>query len=269
MGANRCRWVPMGANGCQRCVSVHRVLVLALLFGAACSSQPAPGSPSPAPASSSRVRVLMMTATRGFRHDAIPIARDTMRALASSSDRFTVDTTEDVAAISRTSLGSYDILFFALTTGELPFDADQKSAIVDFVSSGRGFMGVHSAADTLYEWPDYGRLVGAYFLAHPWSGTARVIVEDAAHPASAGLGGGFTIDEEFYTFRDNPRPRVHVLLRLDAASVGASGDYPLAWTQAYGDGRSYYNALGHSPDTWRDSRFQRQLLGAIEWLGRR
>ena len=251
-------------------VSVHsRVLVIALLSGAACSSQTAPGAPSPGSASSPRVRVLMVTATRGFRHDAIPVAIDTMRALASSSGRFTVDVTEDVAAITRASLGTCDVLFFALTTGELPFDADQKSAIVDFVAGGRGFMGVHSAADTLYEWPDYGRLVGAYFLAHPWSGPARVIVEDAAHPASAGLGSSFNIDEEFYTFRENPRPRVHVLLRLDAASVGASGDYPLAWTQTYGAGRSYYNALGHSSDTWRDSRFQRQVLGAIEWLARR
>lgn len=211
----------------------------------------------------------MVTATRGFRHDSIPAARDAMRSLAASTGQFTLDATEDISSITRGSLAGYDILFFALTTGELPFDGEQKSAVLDFVSSGKGFLGVHSAADTLYDWPDYGSLVGAYFKEHPWTRGAGVIVEDESHPATAGLGSRFTIDEEFYTFRENPRPRVHVLLRLDDASVGASGDYPLAWTQAYGSGRSYYNALGHFPETWRDPRFQRQVLGAIQWLARR
>jgi type 1 glutamine amidotransferase len=192
-----------------------------------------------------------------------------MSALAASTGQFSVEATEDVASITRASLASHDVLFFALTTGELPLDADQKSAILDFVSGGKGFLGVHSATDTLYEWPEYGGLVGAYFKEHPWTQSAGVIVEDEGHPATAGLGGRFTINEEFYAFRENPRPRVHVLLRLDAASVGTSGDYPLAWTQTYGLGRSYYNALGHFQETWRDARFQRQLVGAIQWLAQR
>jgi type 1 glutamine amidotransferase len=210
----------------------------------------------------------MLTATRGFRHDSIPAAREAMSSLAASTGQFTVDLTEDVSSITAGSLAKYDVLFFALTTGELPFDAEQKSAVLEFVSGGKGFLGAHSAADTLYDWPEYGGLVGTYFKEHPWTRSAGVIVEDEAHPATAGLGGRFTIDEEFYTFRENPRPRVHVLLRLDAASVGGSGDYPLAWTQSYGSGRSYYNALGHFPETWRDRRFQRQVVGAIQWLAR-
>jgi type 1 glutamine amidotransferase len=211
----------------------------------------------------------MVTATRGFRHDSISTAREVMTSLAASTGQFTVVATEDIPAITRGALASYDVLFFALTTGELPFDLDQKNAIIEFVANGKGFLGVHSATDTLYEWPDYGRLVGAYFKEHPWTQTAGVIVEEQSHPATAGLGGSFTINEEFYTFRDNPRPRVQVLLRLDAASVGVSGDYPLAWTQTIGAGRSYYNALGHFAETWRDARFQRQLLGAIQWLAKR
>jgi type 1 glutamine amidotransferase len=211
----------------------------------------------------------MLTATLGFRHDSIPAARETMASLGASTGQFTIDATEDVRSITRASLANYDVLFFALTTGELPFDAEQKSAILDFVSGGKGFLGVHSATDTLYDWPEYGRLVGAYFKEHPWTGTARVIVEDQAHPATAGLGAGFTIDEEFYTFRDNPRGRVQVLLHLDGSSVGAAGDYPLAWTQSIGAGRSYYNALGHYAETWRDARFQRQMAGAIQWLARK
>lgn len=233
----------------------------------ACSSQPV--SPATLPSPSSPVRVLMVTSTRGFRHDSIPAAREVMSSLAASTGQFTVTATEDLPLMTRGALANYDVLFFALTTGELPFDLDQKNAILEFVSSGKGFLGVHSATDTLYEWPEYGQLVGAYFKEHPWTQSASVIVEDEGHPATAGLGSRFTINEEFYAFRDDPRPRVHVLLRLDPASVGASGDYPLAWTQTYGGGRSYYNALGHFSETWRDPRFQRQILGAIQWLAKR
>ena len=83
------------------------------------------------------------------------------------------------------------------------------------------------------------------------------------------LGDRFSIHEEFYAFRENPRPRVQVLLRLDTASVGASGDYPLAWVQSYGNGRVYYNALGHFASTWNDPQFQQQIKGAIRWAAGR
>jgi type 1 glutamine amidotransferase len=210
----------------------------------------------------------MLTATAGFRHDSIGAAIQTMASLSATGE-FTLTATENVSAIDAAALAAHDVLFFALTSGELPFTAEQKTAIVNFVAGGGGFMGAHSATDTLYQWPEYGTIVGAYFNGHPWTQAATVVVEDAQHPAAAGLGSSFSIVEEFYTFQNNPRPRVQVLLRLDAASVGASGDFPLAWVQTIGAGRTYYNALGHFPATWTDSRFQSQLRGAIRWLAKR
>jgi type 1 glutamine amidotransferase len=249
---------------------LRAALIVSTALAAACSG--ASGSTAPGAVSAttaSPVRVLMLTVTRGFRHDSIPVARDVMATLAASTGTFTVTMTEDLTSITATTLANYDVIFFALTTGELEFDPSQKAAIVDFVAGGKGFLGVHSATDTLYEWADYGRLVGAYLKEHPWTQTGTVIVEDLTHPSTAGLGDRFAIMDEFYTFRDNPRPRVHVLLSLDAASVGATGDYPLAWTHSFGSGRSYYNALGHFAETWRDPRFQRQLVGAILWAAGR
>jgi type 1 glutamine amidotransferase len=221
----------------------------------------APGGPA--------IRVLMLTATAGFRHDSIGTARQVLSSLAASSGEFTVTTTEEVASIDAAALAGHDVLFFALTSGELPFTDAQKAAILDFVQGGGGFLGAHSATDTLYQWPEYGALVGAYLKEHPWTQTATVVVETASHPATAGLGSRFDIREEFYTFQDNPRPRVQVLLSLDAASVGATGDFPLAWAQSVGSGRSYYNALGHFSETWADPRFQNQILGAIRWAAGR
>jgi uncharacterized protein len=250
-----------------------RVAIVAVLVAAAaCGSDRTPTAPATATTTiggASPIRVLMLTATAGFRHDSIPTARTVVAALAASSGDFTVTSTEDLAAISAATLAQYNVLFFALTSGELAFTADQKQAIVAFVSEGKGFIGVHSATDTLYEWPDYGRIVGAYFKEHPWTQQGTVIVEDQAHPAAAGIGERFSLTEEFYTFRENPRPQVHVLLRLDPASVGATGDYPLAWAHSFGSGRAYYNALGHFAATWNDPRFQRQLVGAIRWTASR
>jgi type 1 glutamine amidotransferase len=210
----------------------------------------------------------MLTATAGFRHDSIATARQVMSSLAAGGE-FTVTTTEDLAAINASALASHDVLFFALTSGELAFTTEQRAAILGFVSNGGGFMGAHSATDTLYDWPQYGQLVGAYFKEHPWTQLASVIVEERSHPSTSTLGDRFSIEEEFYTFRENPRPRVQVLLRLDPASVGSSGDYPLAWSQSFGNGRVYYNALGHFPATWNNTLFQRQLTGAIRWAARR
>lgn len=211
----------------------------------------------------------MVTATAGFRHDAIPVAREVMSGLAASRGTFTLTATEDLSLLSASGLAGYDVLFFALTSGELGLDGAGKSAITSFVAGGKGFLGVHSASDTLYSWPEYERLTGAYFREHPWTQTGTVIVENGYHPATEGLGERFTIREEFYTFRDNPRPSVQVLLRLDPDSVGASGDFPLAWAHTFGEGRAYYNALGHFDETWRDPRFQQQLAGAIRWLSGR
>jgi type 1 glutamine amidotransferase len=239
--------------------------VLAAVLALGCSERQ-PGSPS---AGTTPVRVLMLTATRGFRHGSIPAAREVMAGLAAGSGEFAVTATDDVADVTGARLSATDVLMFALTSGELPFDALQKEAIVAFVNRGGGFIGVHSATDTLYDWPEYGEIVGAYFKEHPWTQEATVLVEDRDHPAAATLGASFRITEEFYTFRVNPRPRVEVLLSLDAASVAAVGDFPLAWTRSIAQGRVYYNALGHFDETWRDARFQAQLRGAIRWVARR
>src|SRR5204862_4108500 len=125
----------------------------------------------------------------GFRHESIPAARQAMSQLAPRTGAFVVTATEALDEVTAARLAATDVLMFALTTGELAFDADQKAAIVAFVNRGGGYIGIHSAADTLYQWPEDGRLVAAYFEEHPWRQDGAVVVEDRAHPITAGLGG--------------------------------------------------------------------------------
>jgi type 1 glutamine amidotransferase len=238
------------------------------LAGMSCSSDTNSNPSTPSNPSAAPIRVLMLTATAGFRHDSIGAARQSLSSLATANG-FTINATEDLSAVNASTLANTDVLFFALTSGELAFTPEQKAAILNFVSQGGGFLGAHSASDTLYDWPEYGDLLGAYFREHPWTQQATVIVEDRTHPSTATMPDRFSIQEEFYAFRDNPRPRVQVLLRLDAASVGSSGDYPLAWSKSQGRGRVYYSALGHFASTWTDARFQQQIAGAIRWAANR
>jgi type 1 glutamine amidotransferase len=212
-------------------------------------------------------RILLVTVALGWYHSSIPRATEVIRQVAGSAglEVDAIAQAEELATISPATLERYQALVFANSSGELPLDAGQRQALLDFVRGGGAFLGFHGASDTLKEWPEYGALVGAFFKEHPWTQDVRITVEDRAHPTTQGLPESYAVHEEIYTFHANPRPNVHVLQSLDGASVGAEGDYPLAWWQDYGAGRSYYNALGHFDHIWDDERFQMQLLAALRW----
>lgn len=210
-------------------------------------------------------RVLMLTNTAGFRHDSIATAQAVVPNVAAKDGALAVSVTEDLGQISAASLRSYRVVLFALTSGELALSAEQKQALLDFVRGGGGFVGIHSATDTLYRWPEYGELVGAVFQQHGPPTTATVVVEDRQHPATRHLPDSYRYFEEYYQFRQNPRPQAHILTHLDLASAGLDGDRPLSWCKPYGAGRVYYNALGHFAATWDDPAFQAQVLQGLRW----
>jgi type 1 glutamine amidotransferase len=153
----------------------------------------------------------------------------------------------------------------------------QKVALLDFVRSGGGFLGVHSAAATFYTWPDYLDLVGGYFNSHPWQQAVTIEVVNPRDSLVGFLGSSLQIEDEIYQISDFDYRSSQVLLRLDRRSVDltASGvhqrfyGWPLTWTRSYGQGRVFYTALGHEAAVWRDPRYQRVLTNAILWAMRR
>jgi len=187
--------------------------------------------------------------------------------------RLEVVATEDLSRITAAGLAGFDAVFF-FTSGELALSAQQKADLLDFVRNGKGFGGAHSATDTLYNWPEYGELIGAYFDGHPWTQEIAIDVENPDHPAMAALPSSFRIMDEIYQHRAFSRDRVRVLMTLDTATVdlGAQGvnrtdgDFALAWVAPYGRGRVFYTALGHFDETWLDPRIRAMLEGALLWL---
>ncbi len=240
-----------------------RWLLIGVLTVATC------GLPWLAAGQTSVPRVLYLSHSAGFAHVSRTHAGAVIAALGQSSGAFAVTQTEDVGQLTAENLATYDAVVF-FTSGELPISPAQKTALLEFVSGGKGFIGVHSATDTFYTWPEYGEMIGGYFENHPWTELATIRVEDQTHRATRHLGASFDIDDEIYQFRAWSRSDVHVLLSLDRTSVGPGGtrpdnDYALAWTRAYGAGRVFYTALGHHPAVWDDARMREHVVQGIRW----
>ena len=219
-----------------------------------------------------RPNVLYLTHSAGFKHDVLPLSQQIFKEIGERTRAFEVTATDDCSLLSREGLKKYDAVVF-YTTGELPISDEQKAAFLEFIKSGKGFVGIHSATDTFYKWPEYGELIGGYFDQHPWHQEVTVNVENRRHPATKHLPKTFKMTDEIYQFKDFYRSRVNVLLSLDVSSVDLNKpavhrtdkDFAVAWWRKYGKGRVFYTALGHRPEVWQDQRFQQHLLGAVRW----
>ncbi|MGW2655590.1 ThuA domain-containing protein [Streptomyces sp. NPDC001478] len=211
-------------------------------------------------------RVLVFSKTAGFRHDAIPEGIAALKELGKDSN-ITVDATEEAGQFTTANLARYDAVVFMSTTGDV-LNADQQKAFENYIATGGGYMGVHAAADTEYDWSFYGGLVGAYFSGHPAIQPVTVRVEDHKHPATAHLGDSWQRTDELYNYRTNPRDKVKVLATLDETTYTGGtmkGDHPITWCQTYQGGRSFYTGLGHTKESYADADFRGLLLGGLRY----
>jgi type 1 glutamine amidotransferase len=213
-----------------------------------------------------KTRVLVFSKTTGFRHDSIPAGLDAIRAVAKTGG-FSVSATENAGAFTKKRLRRYQAVVFLNTTGD-PLDPKQQSAFKSYIRRGGGFVGIHSASDTEYDWPFYGRLIGAYFKQHPAVQPATIDVVDRSHPSTRHLPARWVRTDEWYDFQSNPRGAVHILAVLDETSYtgGTMGaDHPIAWCRPYRGGRSWYTGGGHTIETYGEPAFRKHLLGGILW----
>lgn len=211
-------------------------------------------------------RVLVFSRTAGFRHDSIASGITALKELGAGSN-ITVDATEEPRQFTTNNLARYDAVVFLSTTGDV-LNAEQQTAFENYVSTGGGYMGVHAAADTEYDWEFYGGLVGAHFASHPQIQPATVRVEDHDHPATAHLDGPWQRTDEWYNYRTNPRGQARILATLDETTYQGGtmkGDHPIAWCKSYGGGRSFYTGGGHTKESYTEPAFRRHLLGGLRY----
>ncbi len=218
--------------------------------------------------------VLLFSRTAGFRHESIPTAIAQLMDLQASGG-YVAEATEDPTQFSPGNLARFQVVVFLLTTGDV-LDDDQQAAFEAWIGAGGGYVGVHSAADTEYDWPFYGTLMGAYFLSHPAIQQASVDIEVADHPAdlpTMGLPSPWVRTDEWYNFQTNPRPNVTVLATVDESTYtgGTMGaDHPITWSHPTGGGgRAFYTAMGHTDESYCDPLFRHLLVGALRWAAGR
>lgn len=228
-------------------------------------------TPPPATEPATLDNVLVFSRTAGFRHTSIPVGIQAIQALGAAND-FAVDATEDPARFTDEGLAAFDAVIFLSTTGDV-LDDTQQGALERFVRAGGGWVGVHSATDTEYGWAWYGQLIGgaAYFLGHPAIQQVTVVLEGEPHISTEHLPATFQVTDELYSFRQNPRASVNVLMTLDESTYdqeqpqNVMGDHPIAWYHEFDGGRAWYTGLGHTNEMFADTRFTQHLLGGIRW----
>ena len=266
---------------------IRRTLVIALaMVWAACSASPSeptitvvvptPGteagqSPTTSTSPTSTIdlrplQVLVVHETAGFRHDSIPAGLDAIVDIGNENG-FTVESSDDSTVLLDPGLARTRVVVFLNTTGDI-LTVPEEHAMEAFVRSGGGFVGIHSASDTEYDWSWYGGLVGAYFDSHPAIQAATIRSTGTDHPAGQGLPSSFERVDEWYNFRSLPGPDVVVLARLDETSYegGIMGDdHPIAWAQDYDGGRSFYTAGGHTIESHAEPLFRDHVKTGILW----
>jgi cytochrome c len=214
------------------------------------------------------IKVLVFSRTASFRHESIPAGIEAIRSLGKQHG-FLVDTTESSASFNEKTLKKYNVIVFLNTTGDVLNDMQQLE-MNRWVQAGGGFVGIHAAADTEYEWPWYGDLVGAYFNGHPNNPNVRdatLKLIDKTHVSTEHFPESWKRTDEWYNYKDI-RPEINILLNLDEKSYGGgtNGDnHPIAWYRDFDGGRTWYTGLGHTDESYKDDNFLKMLWGGIQY----
>ncbi|MEO8711125.1 MAG: ThuA domain-containing protein, partial [Parafilimonas sp.] len=222
---------------------------------------------------SEKPKVLVFSLTKGFHHESIPDGIAAIQKLGQENN-FDVDTTTNPDMFNDSTLKNYSAVIFLSTTGDV-LNYRQEAAFERYIQSGGGFVGVHSATDTEYDWGWYGRLVGAYFYDHPGihdsfpnvqPGVLNVV--DQTNISTKHLPKEWKRTDEFYSFKKFDSADVHVLITIDESSYQGGkrmGYHPMAWYHEYDGGRAFYTELGHTKESYTEPDYLKHLLGGIQY----
>jgi len=211
-------------------------------------------------------KVLVLSKTKGYYHTSIPDGIAAIQKIGKENG-FLVDTTTDATHFKDDILKQYAAVVFLSTTGDV-LDTVQEASFKRYITAGGGFMGIHAATDTEYDWGWYGQLVGGYFESHPETQKATLEVVNPHHSATKDLPQKWSRTDEWYNFK-SLNPNMKVLLTIDEASYkgGKNGSHhPMAWYHESAGGRAFYTSLGHTKESYQDVLFLKHLTGGLLYV---
>lgn len=215
---------------------------------------------------SKQKKILVFSKTAGYRHTSSIVAGKKSIIELGAKNKFSVDTTENAEVFTAENLKQFSAVVFLCTTGNVLNDEQQK-AFEQFIRNGGGYLGLHSAADTEYDWPWFGELNGAYFKNHPRPQDAIFNIVDNNHISTAHLPKVWKRWDELYNFKWIGTD-LNFLITIDESSYNGGGNgenHPMAWYHEFDGGRGYYTALGHDNKSWEDPLYLQHVLGGIKY----
>ena len=225
-------------------------------------------------------RVLLFEKINGFKDTpSVNAAHAALEAMAQRKG-WALVTTDKGSAFSPAILRRFDAVIWNNISGDV-LTLTQRRSFQNWMQSGGGFVGIHgSAGDPVYFWDWYvDTLLGARFAGHPMNPqfqTATVRLDDKDHPAAQGLPASWEMNEEWYSFKNNPRASgSRIIATLDETTYKPDGgfgqnlrmgaDHPIAWSRCIGRGRMFYSAIGHRPERYSDEVYIQMLEQAVGW----
>ncbi len=216
-------------------------------------------------------RVLVFSLTRGFHHNSIKEGNDYFRELGKKQG-FVVDTTTNPAKFNEENLKKYNAVVWLNTTGDV-LNPAQQADFERYIQAGGGYVGIHAASDTEYNWPWYNDLMGGYFASHPGGKVSNVqkgkmITLDKTFPASAHFPETFEKTDEFYDFKSLKKDILKFIVRVDESSyqMGKMGDFhPMAWYHEFDGGKAFYSNYGHTPETFVEPLMTEHFWQGLKW----
>jgi cytochrome c len=210
-------------------------------------------------------KILVFSKTEGYRHESIEDGIAALQKIGKENN-FVVAATENADFFHEDTLKNFAAVVFLSTTGDV-LNHKQQADFERYIQSGGGFVGIHAATDTEYDWQWYTKLVGGQFESHPAVQSAKIMVKNHSHAATKHLDGVWQKTDEWYNFK-NLNKDVKLLMSLDETSYkdGKMGDnHPIAWYHDYDGGRAFYTALGHTTESYSDKTFLQHLAGGIKY----
>ena len=221
-------------------------------------------------------RVLVYTKNgEGFIHDNISTSIEALRSLGKQHG-FQVDVSDDPKLFTKTNLAQYDALVFSNTNNEIFNTSSQREAFQQYIRTGGGFVGIHSASGSERDWPWFWKMLGGKFHRHAPHQSFSVDVVEPNHPSTAHLPLRWETGDECYYLKQL-NPDIKILLAADLTTVQDEGkeDYPgdtfgntfpLAWCHSFDGGRQWYTSLGHDKEHYENPVFIQHILGGILWV---
>jgi len=217
------------------------------------------------PVAAKKKRILVFSKTAGFHHSSIKVGVAAIQKLG-LENKFEVDTTINAEKFTAKNLKQYAAVVFLNTTGDV-LNHEQQNAFEQYIKGGGGYVGVHAATDTEYEWPWYGKLAGAWFINHPHQQVATLNVINRNTIATKHLPEIWKRKDEWYNFKDISKD-IKVLITIDESSYEGGKNapvHPMAWYHDFDGGRSFYTELGHVDESYADPLYLQHLLGGIQY----